>query len=310
MNEIVQICEFPEVTQTRLEENFVCHKYWLADDKAGFLADHKNIKGMATSGFDGADAKLLAALLALDIVSCFGVGVDAVDLNYAKNNNIKVTNTPDVLTDCVADLAIALVLAAARKVVETDRYVRAGKWKGEIYPLGTSLRGKTLGVIGFGRIGQAVAARARAFGLKIAYQGPSRKANFDDPYFEDAADLADISDFLVVCCPGGSATLNLVNARVLESLGSRGFLINVARGSVVDEAALIDALRQDQIAGAALDVFAEEPKIPDALKQMDNVILQPHHGSGTLETRKAMGDLMIDNLIAYFHGHDLLTQVT
>ncbi len=309
MTEIVQVCEFPEVTQARLDEEFTCHKHWLADDKAAFLSDLGHVKGLATSGFDGADAALLAALPGLSIVSCFGVGVDAVDLDYANENNVIVTNTPDVLTDCVADLALALILASARKVVETDRYVRAGKWQGEIYPLGKSLNHKTLGIIGFGRIGQAVARRAVGFGMNIAYQGPHRKAAFDYPYFEDPSDLADVSQFLVVCCPGGQATQNLVGPRVLDYLGKNGFLINVSRGSVVDETALIEALQNGRIAGAALDVFAQEPVVPDALKAMENVILQPHHGSGTFETRKAMGDLMIDNLLAYFAGNDVLTRV-
>ena len=309
MTEILQVCEFPEVTERRLNEHFTCHRLWQAEDQAAFLAGLTSIEAMATSGFDGAGRDLLAALPGLKIVSCFGVGVDGVDLDYSREHQITVTNTPDVLTDCVADLALALVLAAARRVAEAERYVRLGAWQGEIYPLGTSLKGKTLGIVGFGRIGQAVAVRAQAFGMAIAYQGPNRKPAFDHPYFEDPADLAEISDFLVVCCPGGEATRGLVGARVLEGLGPTGFLVNVARGSVVDEPALIAALQNGEIAGAGLDVFAQEPIIPPALLAMENVVLQPHHGSGTFETRKAMGDLMIDNLLAHFAGREVLTRV-
>ncbi len=309
MNEIVQICEFPPVTEERLGDHFTCRRLWQADDQDSFLDGLNGVRGLATSGFDGVDANVLSRLPDLEIISCFAVGVDAVDLDYAKANDIIVTNTPDVLTDCVADLGLALILASARKVVEADRFMRRETWNGEIYPLSTSLKGKTLGIVGFGRIGQAVAERAQAFGIRIAYQGPNRKPAFDHPYFEDAADLAEISDFLIVCCPGGPATANLIDGRVLEGLGPMGHLVNIARGSVVDEDALLAALQSGGIAGAALDVYAREPEFPAVFRELENIILQPHHGSGTFETRKAMGDLMIDNLIAHFEGKEVLTRV-
>ncbi len=309
MNEILQISAFPDFTQSRLDELFTCRRLWEADDREAFLAGLGHIRGAATDGHVGASADLMAALPGLEIVSSFAVGVDLIDLAHAREHNIIVTNTPGVLTDCVADMGMALVLACSRRVAEAERYVRAGNWQGEDFRFGTSLKHKTLGIVGFGRIGQALAGRALAFGMKIAYQGPNRKPSFDHPYFEDPADLAEVSNFLALCCPGGAATQNLIGARVLEGLGPGGYLINISRGSVVDEPALIDALEAGRIAGAGLDVYAGEPDIPAALKAMENVVLQPHHGSGTYETRKAMGDLMIDNLVAHFAGRDILTQV-
>jgi len=204
---------------------------------------------------------------------------------------------------------MALLLATVRRVPQGDRYVREGKWLKGAMALTESLQGKTLGIIGMGRIGQAIAKRAEAFNMKIAYQGPRKKADLAWPYFADAAALAKESDCLMVACPGGEATRNLVNRPVLDALGAKGYVVNIARGSVIDEPALIEALKENRIAGAGLDVFADEPRVPQALIEMDNVVLQPHVGSATHQTRKAMGQLVIDNLAAHFAGKALLTPV-
>lgn len=268
------------------------------------------IRGIAMPGFAKVDADLMAMLPNLEIVACFGVGYDGADVDYAIKRGIAVTNTPDVLTDCVADLGMALTLAVLRKVVEGDRYVRAGRWITDgILDLSASPRGRCLGIVGLGRIGLALAHRAEAFGMTIAYYNRSLRDDVDYPYFASAQELAAASDVLALTCPGGEATRNLINADVLSALGAKGHLVNIARGSVVDEAALVAALTANSIAGAGLDVFADEPNVPDALLPFENVVLQPHHASATYETRTAMGNLTIDNLAAQFAGAPLPNKV-
>ena len=298
-------------TMDQLHEAFTAHHLWEANDEASFLAPLKDrVTGIVTKGEVGAKAKLMDALPKAKIISCFAVGVDAVDLQAAKERGIAVTNTPDVLTDCVADLGIALVLASARQVAKADRFVRAGRWaKGEEFPYGQKIGGRTLGILGLGRIGKAIARRAEAFNLHIVYHGPRGKPEVPYRHFTDLAEMARICDFLVVSSPGGAATRHLVDARVLEALGRKGTLVNVARGSVVDEKALVEALQKGTLGAAALDVFADEPRVPEALFGMENVILQPHQGSLTHETRAAMGQLVVDNLKAHFAGQPLLTRV-
>ena len=268
------------------------------------------IRGIAMPGFAKVDADLMAMLPNLEIVACFGVGYDGADVDYAIKRGIAVTNTPDVLTDCVADLGMALTLAVLRKVVEGDRYVRAGRWITDgILDLSASPRGRCLGIVGLGRIGLALAHRAEAFGMTIAYYNRSPRDDVDYPYFASAQELAAASDVLALTCPGGEVTRNLINADVLSALGAKGHLVNIARGSVVDEAALVAALTANSIAGAGLDVFADEPNVPDALLPFENVVLQPHHASATYETRTAMGNLTIDNLAAQFAGAPLPNKV-
>lgn len=268
------------------------------------------IRGIAMPGFAKVDADLMAMLPNLEIVACFGVGYDGADVDYAIKRGIAVTNTPDVLTDCVADLGMALTLAVLRKVVEGDRYVRAGRWITDgILDLSASPRGRCLGIVGLGRIGLALAHRAEAFGMTIAYYNRSLRDDVDYPYFASAQELAAASDVLALTCPGGEATRNMINADVLSALGAKGHLVNIARGSVVDEAALVAALTANSIAGAGLDVFADEPNVPDALLPFENVVLQPHHASATYETRTAMGNLTIDNLAAQFAGAPLPNKV-
>ncbi len=244
------------------------------------------------------------------MISVFGVGTDNVDVAAAHERDIPVTNTPGILTDEVADLAIGLMLASARQVIFADRYVRDGSWgaKGPI-PLGRSVGGKTMGVIGLGGIGRAIADRGAAFRMRVIYSGPRRKADAPYEYIADLIELARQSNYLMVACKGGAETRHLVSAAVIDAVGPNGTLINVARGSVVDEPALIAALAAGRLGHAALDVFESEPVPSPEILKLPNVIVQPHHGSATLETRTAIGQLMIDNLSAHFARRPLLTPV-
>jgi len=251
---------------------------------------------------------LLASLPKLEIISVFGVGYDGVPLAPCRERGIRVTNTPDVLTDDVADIATALVLMTSRRLAEAECFTRAGTWTRSAFPLAHALRGKTAGIFGLGRIGKAIAQRLSAHGMEIAYHGRQPQ---DVPYryCSTLVALAEQSDFLVIACPGGPSTKHLVNAEVLAALGGNGTLINIARGSVVDETALIHALQNKVIRGAGLDVFENEPHVPAELIACENTVLFPHVGSATHETRRAMAALVIENLAAHFAGRDLLTPV-
>jgi hydroxypyruvate reductase len=296
-------------TLAKLDESYTTHKLYQAKDRDALLdsvADR--ITAVASSNSGGIDAATIARLPKLKVISHFGVGYDSVDVNAAKARKIAITNTPDVLTEEVADLAMALLLATVRRVPQGDRYVREGKWLKGSMALTESVQGRTLGVIGAGRIGQAIARRALAFNMKVAYQGPNKK-DLPYPYFADPIALARETGMLMVACPGGEATRGLVSRAVIEALGPKGFIVNISRGSVVDEPALIDALREGRIAGAGLDVFADEPRVPEAFMSMENVVLQPHVASATHKTRAAMGQLVIDNLAAHFAGKPLVTPI-
>jgi lactate dehydrogenase-like 2-hydroxyacid dehydrogenase len=301
----------PRVTEA-LKDDFVLHDYFRAKDKPGMLMEvGGKVRGyisFASSG--GADAALMDATPKVEMIANWGVGYDRVDAAAAKQRNIIVTNTPDVLTDCCADLAMALILAVGRRVAEGDRYVRAGNWpKLGNLALATRVSGARLGIVGLGRIGKAAAKRADAFDMKIAYFGRNKQKGVPYDYYDDPVKLAKDSDFLLLTCPGGPETHHLVNADVLDAIGPQGFLINVARGSVVDENALIAALKEKRIAGAALDVFAKEPQVPAALMTMDNVVLQPHQSSATTATRRAMDDLVVENIRLHFAGKPVRTPV-
>lgn len=289
---------------------FEIHRLWEAADQEALLAKvAPTVRAIATDGTRGAGADLMRKLPHLAIVGCQGVGVDAIDLGYARTHDVIVTNTPDVLNDDVADIAIVLMLSAIRRIPQGDRYVREGKWLKAPMPLTDTLRNRTLGMVGFGRIGKAIAKRAEAFGLKIVYH--TRTLQIDQPYvhYPRLIEMARDVDILMVIVPGGAATRHLINAHVLEALGPSGYLVNVARGSVVDEPALIKALQEGRIAGAALDVFENEPSVPEALIKMDNVVLAPHVGSATHHTRNAMAQLVVDNLKAWREGRPVLTPV-
>ena len=309
--EVLSIGAFPDATNAELANRFAVTRHFNRPAPEALSAELKDrIRGIATEANRGADRALIAALPRLEVISVFGVGTDSVDLAAARERGIPVSNTPDILTDEVADLAIGLMLASARQILFADRYVRDGSWasKGPI-PLGRSVKGKTLGVVGLGGIGRAIADRGAAFRMRVIYNGPRRKADAPYEFVGDLVELARQSDYLMVACKGGPDTRHLVSAAVIDALGPKGTLINVARGSVVDEAALIAALAQGRLGHAALDVFESEPSpSPDVLK-LPNVIVQPHHGSATLETRSAIGQLMIDNLSAHFAGGKLLTPV-
>jgi lactate dehydrogenase-like 2-hydroxyacid dehydrogenase len=306
---LVVVPLYPATLET-LDRLFLAHRLWETADRGALLAQLRDrVRGIVTSGGAGADAALISALPRTEIIACFGVGYDAIDLVAARSRNIAVTNTPDVLTDDVADLAMGLIIDSARRVSRGDRFVRAGNWLNGGLELGTALSGRKLGIVGLGRIGLATARRAEAFAMRIAYHGPRRKPEAPYPYFADLVALARDSDILVLTLPGGVGTRHLVDADVLAALGAKGTLVNVSRGSVVDEAALVASLQNGALGAAALDVFENEPQVPAALMTMENVVLQPHQGSATHQTRAAMGQLVIDNLTAHFAGQALPTRV-
>ncbi|GAB4363244.1 MAG: 2-hydroxyacid dehydrogenase [Kiloniellaceae bacterium] len=292
-----------------LDSDFTVHRLWEVSDRKALLQEvGGQVRAIATSGHLGASAELMDALPKLEIISCYGVGVDSIDLDHAARRKVIVTNTPDVLNDDVANMAIALLLATSREIVNGDRYVREGKWLKGAMHLTRAIRGRRLGILGLGRIGKDIARKAEVFGMEILYHGRARQ---DVPYryYADLVEMARDSDYLVAICPGGPATDRIVNRAVLDAIGPEGVFINVARGSVVDELALVAALQEGRLGGAGLDVFAEEPKVPEALFTMDQVVLQPHAASATHETRRAMGDLVVDNLRAHFAGKPVLTPV-
>lgn len=297
-------------TQATLEAEFTVHKLFEAGDRDAFLKERASkVRGIASFGHLPVDGKLMDALPKLEIIANFGVGVDQINLADAAARKLIVTNTPDVLNACVADTAIALVLNTLRKLPQSELHLRAGKWAGTgPYPLAASLGGKTMGILGLGRIGEAVAQRAMACGMTIRYHN-RRKKDVGYPYDPDPVTLAKNSDVLMVVTPGGAETRNLVNAAVLDALGAQGYLINIARGTVVDEPVLLRYLQEKKIAGAGLDVFADEPNVPPAFFTLDNAVLFPHVASATVETRKAMGELQIENLRRHFAGQAVVTRV-
>ncbi len=293
-----------------MARDFTVHALWQAKDRDALIAEvGSRIRGVQTDASAGADAALIAACPKLEIIASYGVGVDPIDLNAARRRGVIVTNTPDILNDCVADLAMGLTLATLRRISLGDRFVRSGRWLNGRLPLAYDLGGKTMGILGYGRIGKAIAKRALAFGMRIVYHGRHEQQGVAHKYYASLADMARDSDVLMVVCPGGDATRHIVNAQVLQALGPDGTLVNVARGSVVDEQALVKALSDGTLGAAGLDVFDSEPRVPEALLGMDQVVLQPHVGSATHETRKAMSDLAVDNLRAHFTGKPVLTPV-
>jgi D-3-phosphoglycerate dehydrogenase len=287
----------------QLEQQFTVHRLWQAADPERFLADVcGSARAVVTTGLIGFRAPQIAALPKLELIACFGNPRGTIDLAAAATRGIFVTNTPDRITPAVAELAAGMVVALMRRIVENDRFVRAGRWLEGAGPPGTTLIGKTCGILGFGQIGSGTATRLQAFGMSIGYHGPRRKEDVAYPYFEDVKSLARASDCLIVTCPLKAETRGVVDAAVLEALGPRGFLVNVARGPVVDEKALFQALREKRIAGAALDVFWDEPRVPADLMGMENVVLLPHIGSSTQEIREERANKLMANLRAHFAG--------
>ncbi|MDN2700771.1 2-hydroxyacid dehydrogenase [Janthinobacterium sp. SUN100] len=297
----------------QLEQHYTCHHAWQVpvDERHAWLAERAPvIRGVVTTGALGLNAAVMALLPKLEIVAVNGVGLDGVALDVARERGIAVTTTPNVLTDDVADVALALLLASARHIVALDRFVRDGGWeRREAIVPASSLRGKTAGIFGFGQIGQAIALRLAAFGVKVRYFQPRAIAGASAPRAASLLALAQESDYLIVCAPGTPATRKIVERSVLDALGPQGTLINIARGALIDEDALIAALQDGRLGAAGLDVFADEPRVPAALRALPNVVLTPHVGSLTVETRHAMGQLVLDNLQAHFAGLPLLTPV-
>lgn len=308
--EILILADLPDFLLQPLKALFVCHDYFHTEEKEDLLQKAgTHIRGIAMFGASALPLELLDRLPALEIISVFGVGYDGVPVEACRQRGIRLTNTPDVLTDDVADIATALVLMTSRRLGQAERFLKEGRWAAEgAFPLTHALKGKRAGILGLGRIGKAIAERLAAHGMSIAYTG-RRPQQVACAFYPSLEELARASDFLVVACPGGPETRHLVDAEVLEALGPDGTLINIARGSVVDEASLIQALENGKLRAAGLDVFENEPQVPEALARHPAVALFPHVGSGTWETRQAMADLCVANLRAHFSGQPLLTPV-
>lgn len=301
---------YPAWDMEPLQAGHVLHRLWEAEDREALLdACAPTVRAVATRGELGASAELIGRLPALEIIACYGVGTDAIDLAAARARGIRVTNTPDVLTGDVADIAVGLALAVMRRIPAADAYVRSGAWADKAMDLVTRLYGKRVGLVGFGRIGTTTARRLSGFDVELGYFDQAARGDSPHRFFPSLTGLADWCDLLIVTLAGGAATHGMVGAEVLRALGPRGWLVNVSRGSTVHEPALLDALENRTIAGAGLDVFWNEPRIDARLMALDNVVLQPHHASGTVETRRAMGQLVRDNLAAHFAGRPLLTPV-
>lgn len=290
-----------------IERRFTAHKLYESENVEALLtAVGPRIRAIA--GGNVTD-DLIARLPSLEIIANYGVGYDSIDVQAACARNIQVTNTPNVLNDAVAEMALALMLALARSVPQADRFVRDGRWSTEDFSLQEELTGSTLGIVGLGRIGKEIALRAQAFKMDTCYFGRARQDGVTYRYFSDLEDMAANCQWLVVVAPGGSSTEGLISRRVLEALGSAGKLVNMARGSLVDQEALVEMLVEGRLGGAALDVFSQEPKVPQELIGLPNVVLSPHQGSATSRTRAAMSDLVVANLVAHAEGRALLSPV-
>jgi lactate dehydrogenase-like 2-hydroxyacid dehydrogenase len=311
--EILQIGSYPDWDQGPLETTFTVHRYFEAADKAAFLKKvGPGIRGIATRGDLGASRALIGSCPKLEVISVYGVGYDSVDLEACRERRVRVTNTPDVLTNDVADLAVAMMLVMSRSMIGADAWVRSGAWANEgLYPLQNRVWGKKAGVLGLGRIGFALARRLAGLDIDIGYCATAEKPDAPDnwAFFSNPVDLAHHADFLFVTLAASAATRHIVSRQVIEAVGPNGMIINVSRASNIEEEALLDALETGKLGSAALDVFENEPALDPRFLKLDNVLLQPHHASGTIETRKAMGQLVRDNLSAHFAGAPLPTPV-
>ncbi len=288
--------------QEAVETHFEATRFWELPDQDAWLAQHgSRIRAIVTSGALGASSEVIGKLPNLEAIFSFGVGYDSIAVDAARDRGIVVTNTPAVLDDCVADTAMALTLDVMRRYSEADRFVRAGKWTQGKFPLASKIGGKKIGIVGLGNIGESIAKRAAAFDMEVLYHNRKPKAGASYHYYADLDAMISDCDVLVLAVPGGKSTEGLIDAKRIGLLGSKGFLVNIARGSVVDQPALIQALQEKRIAGAGLDVYEDEPNVPQALIDLPNVVLLPHLASGTHETRQAMGDLVWSNIQGYFH---------
>lgn len=305
--EILQTGKLLASCEAALAERYTVHKlHEQADPKAWLAANGSRIRAHAGSGVQ---ADLMDALPNLEIIASFGVGYDNIDTKAAKARNIRVTNTPNVLNDAVAELTIGLMISLARRIPQGDQYVRQGKWPGGAMPLFSELTGKTVGILGLGRIGKEIAARAQAMKMRVVYHGRHRQPSEPHIFYDNLVDMARDSDWLVIIAPGGKGTERMVSREVLTALGPKGMLVNVARGTLVDEPAMLELLQNGGLGGAALDVFENEPHVPSGFLALDNVVLSPHQGSATHQTRDAMGALLVANLDAHFAGEPLISAV-
>jgi lactate dehydrogenase-like 2-hydroxyacid dehydrogenase len=305
--DLLQTQKLPEACEVALRERYTVHSVVGGENlNAVLTSTGERIRAVAGGAVS---AELMGRLPALEIIANFGVGYDSVDVGAARVRNIRVTNTPNVLNDAVAELTVGLMLALGRRIVATDRFVREGRWSAGSYRLTSELNGRTVGIIGLGRIGKEIARRLEAMKMRVIYHGRHRRT--DEPYvfYDDLTQMAQEADWLVAIAPGGQATQGIVSRRVLEALGPEGCFVNVSRGSLVDQAALVELLGSGALGGAALDVFAEEPNVPEGLLGLDNVVLSPHQGSATEQTRRKMWELMIENLDAHFRGDPLPSAV-
>jgi hydroxypyruvate reductase len=308
--EVLMAAPFPPFLKNPIVDGYNAHDYASAADKSAMIAEvGARVRGLFCGGGTVLPTAMLDQLPKLEMISVFGVGYDGVPIDYCKKRGIKVGHTPNVLSDEVADLAMALMLTSARQLVSNHKFVERGEWLKTAYPLCSSVHHKKVGIIGLGRIGMTIAKRCAGFDMDISYH--SRNARSDVPYryYASLVEMARDVDFLVAITPGGASTKHMVNAEVLAALGKNGILVNVARGSVVDTNALIAALDAGTIGGAGLDVFEDEPRVPEALFNRANVVLLPHVASATHETRLAMGNLTLDNAAAYFSGKPLVALI-
>jgi len=294
-----------------LESEYHVIKLWKEKDPEATLQNYKLQVQVILSTYNGMPVtrKIIEALPNLELIAQYGAGLNNVDIASAKSRDISVISTPDAPTRDTADTAMALILTTLRRVVEADMFVRIGKWSSGAFPASTSLAGKTVGICGFGRIGQAIAKRCSAFDMTVVYNSPRQKSDLPYTYFADLKEMAAHVDILVMACIGGDTTKHIANLSVFKSLGPKGYFINIARGSVVNTEDLLVALSNRDIAGAGLDVYETEPSVPPALISMDNVVLLPHIGGGTVEARSEMGQLVIANIRAHFKGEPLLSPV-
>lgn len=307
---VLQMAPMMAHVEAALADAYVVHRWRGAADPDALLAEiGPQVRGVATTGGAGIAGSVIERLPALEIVANYGVGYDAVDLAACKARDIRVTNTPDVLSDAVAEITLGLMIALCRRIPQADAWTRAGNWPGGDYPLTGELTGKRVGILGLGRIGKEIARRAQAFRMEVVYHGRTRQPDQPFPYYASLEAMAAEVDWLVVIAPGGAATDGIVSRAVMAALGPEGCLVNVARGGLVDQPAMIEMLRSGALGGAALDVFYNEPNADPALFALDNVVLSPHQGSATHKTRRAMGDLVVRNLAAHFGGEPLPTPV-
>jgi lactate dehydrogenase-like 2-hydroxyacid dehydrogenase len=309
--DILVICPLLQSCMDALSVDYTVHRYWKTEDKAELLAKvGPSLRAVATDGHHGCPAEVMAAAPNLGIISSLGVGYDGIDVETCRAKGIQVGYTPDVLNDAVAELTLGMMLALSRQIVATDRYVRDGRWAREgAFSFANELTGRTAGIVGLGRIGKEIAQRCQAMKMQVVYHGRREQAHQPFRFYGDLTEMAGACDWLILIAPGGAETRHIVNREVLEALGPDGRLVNIARGSLIDEPVMVEMLQSGGIAGAALDVFEDEPNVPEALFALENVVLSPHQGSATDKTRFDMGDLVVRNLAAYFAGRPLVTPV-